>query len=153
MTSACLTFDEIESQTVSAMALAFRARQIKDGLLSATISIPLLLLLANRSNKLHELLRSGVLDKMSDDQLKNLACRLLDFNRALKRVSDHAEVTGIGRHHLVKPALQRIRENLDNFDSTIENIYLALDPAFREAIDLAVDKLNLGVEERAAVLR
>lgn len=150
MTAACITLDQIESRTATSVALAIYVRRARDGFVAVTLGRPLLALLVYRLNQLKVPLRSGTLEKLSDKELNEVAGLLKQLNSSLMRLAQDEELRS---HGSLKGALQSIQENIEDFESILENIYLTLDPGFHKGVSSAIDKLKLGVEERAAVLR
>jgi hypothetical protein len=147
MTAACVAFNDIESRAVSTLALAMHVRRIRDGLLEAVVLTPLVALLINRTSALRNKLRGGVLEKLSDEQLKNLAIRLIDLNFTLRELARTGMI-----YPVLRIPLHKIQESAEDFDSIVENIYLTLDPSFHRIIESAIEELRLpGVEERATV--
>ena len=87
---------------------------------------------------------------MSPEQLNEVAALLKNLNNCLVRLTEDGEVRS---QKALKNALQSIERSIEDFDSILENIYLALDPMFAGAVSSAIGRLNLGVEERVTVLR
>jgi len=150
MTAACITLDQIEARTATSVALAIYARRVQDTFVSIAVGKPLLGLLNLRLNQLKTPLRSGFLEKLSDEQLAEVAGLLKNLNACLLRL---AEDERLRTNYYLKSGIERIRENREDFESILENIYLTLDPGFHKAVSSAIDKLNLGVDDRAAMLR
>lgn len=142
MTAASITLDQIESRTAVNLALASYVRRWRDGLISDVFGKLLFSVLVRRLDQLKTPLHSGFLDKLSDDQLREFSGLLKQLICALARVAEESASK--------RPLIE---ENIEDFESILENIYLALDPGFQKAVSSAIDGLNLGVEERATLLR
>lgn len=142
MTAASFTFDQIESRTAVNLALASYVRRWRDGVISDVFGNLLLSVLVRRLDQLKVPLHSGFLEKLSDDQLREFSGLLKQLICALARVAaESASKRSI------------IEENIEDFESILENIYLALDPSFHKAVSSAIDGLHVGVEDRATLLR
>jgi len=150
MSAACITLDQIESRTATSVVLAIYAKRLRDSFVAVTLSWPLLALLNLRLNQLRIPLKSGALDSLSPEQLNEVAALLKGLNNCLVRLTEDGEIR---THIALKGALQSIEQSIEDFDSILENIYLALDPAFHGAVSSAIERLKLGVEERVPVLR
>ena len=150
MTAACTTFDQIESRTATSVALAIYARRVRDGIVAVSLGKPLLKVLNFRLVQLKLPLRHGALDSFSTGQLTEFAGLLRNLNICLLRL---AEDTDVQSHSLLRSDIETVKEHVEDFESILESIYLALDPEFHKAVSSAIDKLNIGVEERAALLR
>jgi hypothetical protein len=141
MTAASITLDQIESRTAVNLALASYVRRVRDGIMSDMAGHFLLSVLIHRLEKLKTPLRSGFLDKLSDEQLQQFSGLLKQLICALVRVAE------------VDSARSKVvQEYIEDFESILENIYLALDPGFHKAVSLAIEKLDVGVNERATML-
>jgi hypothetical protein len=138
------------SGTASSLALANRARRVRDGFVASTYGKFLLVFLNRKLHELREPLRSGALEKLSQEELQEIAGLIRQLIAGLNRLSDDAELKS---HKGLESALQVIAGNIEGFQSILESIYLALDPEFKVAISSAIGQLKLGVEERAALLR
>jgi len=123
---------------------------MRDRFVAVTLAWPLLALLNLRLNQLKAPLKSGALDGLSPEQLNEVAALLKNLNNCLVRLTEDGEVRS---QKALKNALQSIERSIEDFDSILENIYLALDPMFAGAVSSAIGRLNLGVEERVTVLR
>jgi hypothetical protein len=141
MIAASITLDQIESRTAVNLALASYVRRIRDGIVSNVIGNVLLSLLIHRLEKLKSPLQSGFLDKLSDEQLKEFSGLLKQLICALVRVTESDSAKS-----------RVIHEYIEDFESILENIHLALDPGFHKAVSLAIEKLDAGVNERADML-
>lgn len=150
MSAACITLDQIESRTATSVVLAIYAKRVRDSFVVVTLCWPLLALLNLRLNQLRTPLKSGALDSLSPEQLNEVAALLKGLNNCLVRLTEDGEIRS---HIALKGALQSIEQSIEDFDSILENIYLALDPAFHGAVSSAIERLKLGVEERVPVLR
>lgn len=150
MTVACAAFDQIESLTATSVALAIYARRARDGVLAFTVGRPLLALLNFRLNQLKIPLRSGALERLTDEQLKELAPLLKQLRTCLIRLMADE---GLRAHGSLGTSLRAIQESAEDFESIVEDIYLALDPEFHTAVNSAIVKLDFGFEERATVPR
>jgi len=150
MSAACITFDQIESRTATSVLLAIYAKRVRDSFVAVTLCWPLLALLNLRLSQLIIPLKSGALDNLSPEQLNEVAALLKGLNNRLVGLT---EDEGIRSQIALKGTLQSIAESIEDFDSILENIYLALDPAFHGAVSSAIERLNLGVEERVPVQR
>ena len=141
MIAASLTLDQIESRTAVNLTLATYVRRIRDGIMSDAIGGLLLTVLVHRLEKLKKPLRSGFLDKLSDAQLQEFSGLLKQLICALVRVGE------------VDPTRSEVIHGyIEDFESILENIHLALDPGFHKAVSLAIEKLDVGVNERASML-
>lgn len=150
MSAACITLDQIESRTATSVVLAIYAKRLRDSFVAVTLCRPLLALLNLRLNQLRTPLKSGALDSLSPEQLSEVAALLKGLNSCLARLTEDGEIRS---HVALKGALQSIEQSIEDFDSILENIYLALDPAFHGAVSSAIERLKLGIEERVPVLR
>lgn len=150
MSAACITLDQIESRTATSVVLAIYAKRVRDSFVVVTLCWPLLALLNLRLNQLRTPLKSGALDSLSPEQLNEVAALLKGLNNCLVRLTEDGEIRS---HIALKGALQSIEQSIEDFDSILENIYLALDPAFHGTVSSAIERLKLGVEERVPVLR
>ena len=150
MSADCITLDQIESRAATSLALAAYVRRVRDCFIAVSLAWPLLSVLNARLGQLTKALRSGSLDKLPDEDLKEIASLLKQLNSALVRLAQDAE---LGSHKSLRGALESLQDSADDFESIIENIYLALDPGFHRAVDSAVDALQLRVEKRVPVLR
>jgi hypothetical protein len=149
MAADCTTFDQIESRTATSVALAIYSRRVRDSIVAIALGNPLLKVLNLRLSQLKIPLRCGALEKFSPEQLSEVAVLLKSLNASLRRLDD----SGFNSHRYVRAQLDKVAENVDDFESILENIYLALDPGFKKAVSSAISKLNIGVEESAAMLR
>jgi len=150
MNAGCITLDQIESRTATSVALAIYAKRVRDGFVTVTLRKPLLALLNFRLNQLKKPLQAGALEGLAPEQLNEVAGLLKQLNSCLLRLTEDSEIRS---HKGLKSAVKSIEESIEDFESILENIYLALDPAFHGAVSSAIERLKLGVEERAAVLR
>lgn len=150
MTAACTTFDQVEYRAATSVALANRARHVRDGFVAAILGKFLLALLTHKLDQLRQSLRSGSLDKLNQDQLQEVAALLKQLITSLLRLIEDSELRS---HAFLTADLAEIEEKVEGFESILENIYLALDPEFKIAVSSAIDQLRLGVEESAAVSR
>jgi hypothetical protein len=150
MTASCIALDQIQSRTATSMALAIYARRVREGFFAFTCGRPLLFFLVSRVNQLNASLRSGALEKLSDEQLREVAGLLKQLHVYLVRLSQDERVNG---YWVMKSSLRSIQESAEDLESIIENIFLSLDPGFHKAVSSATEKLKLGAEERAAMLR
>lgn len=150
MSAACITLDQIESRTATSVVLAIYARRTRDGIVAATLGKTLFRLLNYRLNQLKIPLRSGALEQLSEEQLNEVAGIIKNLNICLLRLAEDGEVRS---HKCLKDQVESILESTEDFESILENIYLSLDPSFHKAVTSAIGKLNIGVEERATVLR
>lgn len=150
MTAACITLDQIEARTATSVALAIYVRRVQATFVAIAVGKPLLGLLNIRLNQLKAPLRSGVLNQLSDDELREVAGLLKNLNSCLLRLAEDNKPFA---NHYLRSGIEKIKESREDFESILENIYLALDPGFHKAVSSAIDKLNIGVEERAAMLR
>ncbi len=141
MIAASITLDQIESRTAVSLTLATYVRRIRDGIMSDVIGGLLVTVLAHRLEQLKKPLRSGFLDNLSDEQLREFSGLLKQLICSLARVAEADR----GRSKI-------ICEYTEDFESILENIYLALDPGFHKAVSLAIEKLDVGVNERATML-
>jgi hypothetical protein len=153
MTAGCITFEDIESRAESSVALAIHARHIKDGLLAHTVGYLVFSVLAYKVNDLSSRLQTPVLEKCNDAQLSELADLLKQLVVRLVRITTQAEESDLERYAILRKPLQRIENSIEEFDSIIENVYLAINPDFHKAVSSAIDKLHLGVEESATLQR
>lgn len=153
MTAACPTFEEISSRAETTVAWAIHARRVRDGLLAVTIGTPVLGYLAHKLRQLNTTLKSGVLERLTDEQLKELAELLKQLDVYLAGIEKSAKDGGAFELPLLRISVRSIQGNAEDLRSILENIYLALDPSFHKAVSSAIDKLKLGVEERVSVLR
>lgn len=150
MSAACITLDQIESRAATSTALAVYARRVRDGLVAAALARPLLQFLNYRLDQLNSQLRSGALDELSGEQLGEVTTHLKTLNISLLRLGEDGNLR---KHASLSAQLEKICASAEDFDSIMENIYLALDPSFHGAVSSAIEQLNLGVEERAALHR
>jgi hypothetical protein len=150
MSAACITLDQIESRTATSVLLAIYAKRLRDSFVAVTLCWPLLSLLNLRLNQLKIPLKSGALDGLSPEQLNEVATLIKSLNNRLVELTEDQKIRS---HIAIKGTVQSIEHSIEDFDSILENIYLALDPAFRTAVSSAIEKLNLGAEESVPVLR
>jgi len=153
MTAACVTFEQIESSAASTVAWAIHARRIRDGFVALTFGAAILAYFAHKLEKLVITLRSGALSNLSDEQLIELAELLKQLNGYVLRLGPDFAASGVTEYSFLKPSIQSIQDSAEDLESILENIYLALDPGFHKAVSSAIDKMNLGVEARATLLR
>jgi|HubBroStandDraft_4_1064222.scaffolds.fasta_scaffold386375_1 hypothetical protein len=153
MTTAIITFEEIEARTENTVAFAIFAKRIRDHVQAFTIGALFLPFFANRLTGLSRALKSGVLDNCSDEQLRELAELLKQLNSQVLKLNAEANASGISSVSTVSGALHRISESSEDFKDILEGIYLTLDPSFNKVMSNAVDRLNLGVKESASVSR
>jgi hypothetical protein len=132
------------------MALAIYARRARDRFVATIVGKPLLIFLRSQLSRLKTPLRLGALDNLNDEQLNELACMLKQLNTSLTRVVDDSNLRSYATLRNVRAGIQ---QDIEDIESIVENIYLVLDPTFHKAVSSAIDSLNLGVEERAALLR
>ena len=150
MTAACTTFDQIESRTATSVALAIYTRRVLDGFVATTLGRPLLLALGYRLAKLMGGLKSDALDKLTNEQLNEIGGLLKQLFTCLVRLVRSEELQS---HRSLRSSVRRIEENIEDLESVIENIYLALDPRFNSAMTSAIEKLGLRVEADATMSR
>jgi hypothetical protein len=146
MTAGCITFEVLEARAETSVGLAIFAKRMRDGLRSVISGAILLPLLAHKMDELACILKSGILERLSDQQLQELADLLKQLNALTKQVQPP-----VGAPRLIGRYFQRIQDRSEDFESVIENIYLALDPNFHKAVSSAIDKLHVGVEESATL--
>lgn len=150
MTAVCATFDQIESRTAISLSLAIQARRMRERVSAATVGRALLFVLNHKLTKLTVVLRSGALEHLEEEKLREVAGLLKPLHACLLRLTQDSELKSYAS---LTTALSQVEYNKETVESVLENIYLSLDPKFRKAVTLAINKLDLGVEERAAVLR
>jgi hypothetical protein len=148
MSAAAITFEVLEARAETSVGLAIFAKRMRDGLNSVISGAVLLPLLARKMDELACILKSGILERLSDQQLRELADLLKQLNALTRHVP-----RPVSTPRFIERYFQRIQDRSEDFESVIENIYLALDPNFHKAVSSAVDKLHLGVEESATLQR
>lgn len=150
MTADCITLDQIESRAATSQALASYTRRLRDGIIAATICRTLLKILNSKLEQLKFPLRKGALDRLSPDELAEVATLLKALNIQLLRMADDSVLRS---YRSLNKELEKVCESVEDLESILENIYLALDPVFHETMGSAIEKLDLGVEQRAALSR
>lgn len=153
MTAGCITFEELESRTESSVALAIHARHVKDSVFAYTLGYFLLSFLASKVSDLRDRLKTPNLEKCNDEQLTELAELLKQLARWLSKLTDDAATVGLRNFIVLRKPLKRIEECADDFESIVENIYLAINPEFHTVATSAIDKLSAGAEDCATMLR
>jgi hypothetical protein len=147
------TFEEIESRAESTMAVAIFARQARDGLLAYTIGAPLLHFLVAKLDSLYRDLRTASLDTCDEKQLHEIADALRDLDKVLLKLVDAGRDSRLNSFRTLRNLLAKIEARTEDLESIIENINLAANPAFHKVVSSAIEKLELGVEDRATLLR
>jgi len=150
MTAACITLDQIESRAATSAVLASYVRRVPDRIIAATVGRAILKFLNTRLEQLKEPLRKGSLDELSSEELVEVATLLKALNISLLRMG---EDQALRSHRSLKVELEKVCESVEDFESILENIYLALDPGFHGTVATAIEKLDLGVERRATLSR
>lgn len=153
MTASCITFEEIESRAESTLALAIYARRAKEHVLANTVLLPLLAYLNRELDKLTTALKTPSVEKCNDEQLVELADMLKQVHAFLGKLLLGAEQSNLYRFKAVRKQFKRIEDRSEDLESIIENIHLAVNPAFHKVVSSALAQLNVGVDENAALLR
>ena len=78
---------------------------------------------------------------------------LKQLNSYVLRLGQEFRASGVTEYSFLRPSIHSIQNSAEDLESVLENIYLALDPGFHKAVSSAIDKLSLGVGERATMLR
>lgn len=147
---ACITLDQIESRTATSLAIAIYTRRVRDGFVALIFGKPALAFLNFRLKQLKMPLRVGALDNLSNEQLSEVAILLKQLNAALVRLVENGELRS---HGFLTKTMVQIEDNVEDFESILENIYLSLNPDFHGVVSSAIEKLHLGVGERVAMSR
>jgi len=151
MNAGCITFEDLESRTESTVALAIHARHIKDGILAHTVGYLLLAVLSRKVANLNKHLRTPELEKCTDEQLSNLADLIKQLIARLAKIVSHIRQSDVNNFTIVERQLDKIEDNIEDLESIVENIYLAVNPEFHNVVSSAIRKLGIGVEERATL--
>lgn len=153
MNAGCITFEDLEYRAESTVALAIHARHIKDGVLAHTVGYVVLAILSRKVSDLNRHLRTPELEKCTDEQLSELADLLKQLNARLVRIVSQVRQADAHRFAIVERQLAKLENAIEDLESIIENVYLAINPEFRTVVSSAIQKLGIGVEERAALSR
>jgi hypothetical protein len=150
MTTECLTLDKLGTNIDGSVWLAITARKLRERIIAATVGKAVLRALNKRLDEVYTPLRSGVLDRLTDDQLIELSSLLKNLNIYLLKLNNDQDISS---HRSLQGELEKISDSVENFESIRENIHLALDPRFKKAVSSAIEKLNLGVLNVATMPR
>jgi hypothetical protein len=151
MTAACITFDEIESRAASTVALTLHLRRVRAWFFAFTLGAPGLSILDNKLSDLVKTLNCGILERASDEQLKELSELLRPLHFQLLKLPELVAQGGLDRFVIIRNRIRSIENRTEDVESILENVYLALNPDFRSAVSLAVEKLRPGVEDCATL--
>src|SRR5579862_4147504 len=108
MTTDCITMDQIESRAATSVALAIYARRVRDTFVAVVLQKPLLALLTSRLNQLRVPLRSGGLEHLNDEQLREVATLLRNLSVCLVRLTQDSELHS---HRSLKAELNNIEKS------------------------------------------
>lgn len=153
MTAGCITFEEIESRAASTLALAIYARRAKEHVLAHTVLLPLVAYLNRELNKLTIALKTPSVETCNDQQLVELANLLKYIHAFLGKLLLGAEQSNVYRFKAVQRQFKQIEDRCEDLESIIENIHLAINPAFHKVVSSALAQLDVRVDENAALLR
>lgn len=150
MTAAAITFEQIEDRAEDSLALTIWAKRASDTALAVVVGNTLVAILSVSLKKFDRVLATEALERLSQEQLKELAGKLKELLPRLTRLC--SELRSIQKYKLLVPSLiNSVCETTENLESVLENISFALRPDFHNAVSSAIDRLGVGAETSATV--
>ena len=136
-------FQHLEANASAAVARVDRVkgRHFLAGLLCAPM-MPSLAILSRELRKGIQYLNSEESDRLSVDELRQVAHQLNQVHGKLRKLLNASEVLGLRRLPLYRHFLDEIDGRTDHLGSIAEGLYMSLNADFREALVKTAEELE-----------